>query len=261
MVVAPAHNTFYLEAINTFRRILPHIPHIGVFETAFHQSIPRENVIYPVPYEWYEEYGVRKYGYHGASHEYVTSILDHELGNEYKAVSCHLGGSGSISAIINGKCYDTSFGMSLQCGIPQSNRCGDIDPYLIFFMHKYAGMTYEDIENSLTREAGLLGISGVSNDLRDVIDAATHGNERAKLAFDIYAKEVTGYVGRYAAIMGGLDAVAFAGGIGENCSELREYVMSHIGFIGSVREFVISTDEELIVARKSYELLIKTAAF
>ena len=255
-VGAPAHNTFYLEAINTFKRVMPEIPQIGVFETAFHQTIPRENYIYPVPYEWYEKNGLRKYGYHGASHEYVTSILTLELGESYKAISCHLGGSGSISAIIDGKCYDTSFGMSLQCGIPQSNRCGNIDPYLIFFMHKYAGMTYEDIEKALARESGLLGISGVSNDLRDVIAAAEQGNERAQLAFNIYAKEVTGYIGRYAAMMGGLDAVAFAGGIGENCRELREYVMSHLAFIGNVRELIVPTDEELVVARKSYKMLI-----
>lgn len=255
MVVAPAHNTFYLKAIRTFQKIMPEVPLVGVFETAFHQTIPEENFLYPLPYEWYEQYGIRKFGYHGASHSYVASQLTKELGPHYKAVSCHLGGSGSLSAIVDGKCFDTSFGMSLQCGIPQSNRCGDFDPYLIYFLHDYAGLSYEEIETKLEKGSGLLGISGVSNDVRDILAAAAEGNRRAKLSFDIYVKEVTGYIGRFAAMMGGLDAVAFTGGIGEKCPELRDHVMEKLSFIPGVKTFVIPANEEIVVARETYRKL------
>jgi len=256
MVVAPAHNTFYLKSIRVFQKLMPDIPLVGVFETAFHQTIPEKNYIYPLPYEWYEKYGARKYGYHGASHGYVASRLTEELGEHYKAVSCHLGGSSSISAIVDGKCFDTSFGMSLQCGVPQSNRCGDFDPYLIMYMHEYAGMDYEDVTKALQTNSGLLGISGISNDLRDIMEAAEAGNKRAELAVEIYIKEVTGYIGRYAAEMGGLDAVAFTGGIGENSEYIRSEVMRNLEFIKNLKTFVIPANEELGVARQTYKALI-----
>lgn len=257
MVVAPAHNTFYLKAIRTFQKVMPEVPLIGVFETAFHQTIPEVNYLYPIPYEWYEKYGTRKYGYHGASHSYVASMLTKELGASYKAVSCHLGGSGSLSAVVDGKCFDTSFGMSLQCGIPQNNRCGDFDPYLIFFIHEYAGLSYEEIEETLTKKSGLLGVSGVSNDVRDILEAAAGGNARAKLSFDMYVKEVTGYIGRFAAEMGGLDAVAFTGGIGEKCPELRDSIKKSLSFIPNVKYFIIPANEEVVVARETYKKLDK----
>ena len=253
MVVAPAHNTFYLKSIRVFQKLMPDVPLVGVFETAFHQTIPEENYIYPVPYEWHEKYGVRKFGYHGASHGYVASRLTEELGEHYKAVSCHLGGSSSISAIVDGKCFDTSFGMSLQCGVPQSNRCGDLDPYITVYMHDYAGLEYDEIVETLQKRSGLLGISGVSNDLRDIIEAAESGNKRAKLAFDIYCREVTGYIGRYAAMMGGIDAVAFTGGIGENSELLRKRVLDKLSFLGNLKTFVIPANEELGVARETYK--------
>ena len=256
MVVAPAHNTFYLKSIRVFQKLMPTTPLVGVFETAFHRTIPEVNYIYPVPYEWHEKYGVRKFGYHGASHGYVASKLTEELGEHYKAVSCHLGGSSSISAIVDGKCFDTSFGMSLQCGVPQSNRCGDVDPYVSVFMHDYAGLEYEDIEETLQKKSGLLGISGVSNDLRDIIEAAENGNDRAKLAFDIYCKEVTGYIGRFAALMGGIDAIAFTGGIGENSELLRSRVLERLAFLGDLKILVIPANEELGVARETYNAVL-----
>lgn len=256
MVVAPAHNTFYLKSIRVFKKLMPDTPLVGVFETAFHQTIPEVNYIYPVPYEWHEKYGVRKFGYHGASHGYVASYLTKELGPKYKAVSCHLGGSSSLSAIVDGKCFDTSFGMSLQCGVPQSNRSGDFDPYIIPFMHDYAGMELTDVIEALEKRSGLLGISGVSNDLRDIIDAAKDGNKRAQLAFDIYCKEVTGYIGRFAALMGGIDAVAFTGGIGENSTEVRERVLKNLQFLGDLKVFVIPANEELGVARATYNKIM-----
>jgi len=253
MVVAPAHNTFYLKSIRTFQKLMPEVPLVGVFETAFHRTIPEVNYIYPLPYEWYEKYGARKYGYHGASHGYVASRLTEELGEHYKAVSCHLGGSSSLSAVVDGKCFDTSFGMSLQCGVPQGNRCGDFDPYLIMFMHDYAGLDYEEIVTQLQKKSGLLGISGVGNDLRDILEAAESGNKRAQLAVDIYVKEVTGYIGRYAAEMGGLDAVAFTGGIGENSEYVRSRVLKNLEFIPGLKHFVIPANEELGVARETYK--------
>lgn len=255
MVVAPAHNTFYLKSIRTFQKVMPEVPLVGVFETAFHQTIPEENYIYPLPYEWYEKYGARKYGFHGASHGFVASCLTKELGPRYRAVSCHLGGSSSLSAIVDGKCFDTSFGMGLQCGVPQGDRCGDFDPYLIMYMHEYAGMDYDGIVKALQTKSGLLGISGVGKDLRDILEAAEGGNHRAQLALRIYIKEVTGYIGRYAAEMGGLDAVAFTGGIGENSEYIRENVLKNLRFIGDFKVFVIPANEELGVARETYGAL------
>lgn len=255
MVVAPAHNRFYLKAIRTFQKIMPEVPLVGVFETAFHQTIPAENYLYPLPHEWYRDYGIRRFGYHGASHGYVAETLTEKLGASYKAVSCHLGGSSSITAIVDGKSFDTSFGMSLQCGVPQSNRCGDFDPYLIFFLHKQAGLSYEEIEETLTKRSGLLGVSGVSNDLRDIEAAAKEGNERARIAIDMYVKEVAGYIGRYAALMGGLDAVAFTGGIGEKSEMVREGVLKKLEFISGLKVFVIPANEELGVARKTWRAM------
>lgn len=255
MVVAPAHNTFYLKAIRTFQKVMPEVPLVGVFETAFHQTIPEVNYLYPLPYEWYEKYGIRKFGYHGASHGYVAECLTKELGKQYKAVSCHLGGSSSITAIVDGKSFDTSFGMSLQCGVPQGGRCGDIDPFLVFFMHEQAGMSYEEIERALGSNSGLLGVSGISNDLRDIEKAAREGNRRAELAIEMYIREVAGYIGRYAALMGGLDAVAFTGGIGEKSKRVRQGVLERLAFLPELQVFVIPANEELGVARKTYACL------
>jgi acetate kinase len=270
MVVAPAHNTFYLQAIRTFQKIMPKTPMVGVFETAFHQTMPKEAYIYSTPYEWYEKYGLRRYGYHGASHSYVADCLTGRLGEKYRAVSCHLGGSGSLTAIEDGQSVDTSFGFSLQAGLPQMSRAGDIDPYFIFYLMKAEGMSMEEVEQGLRKKGGILGISGVSGDLRDVEEAAEK-NERAQLAIDIYCREIVRYIGGYTAIMGGLDAIAFTGGIGENSKTVREKVLSHFAFLGlerstddaacgeisqlttdtsPLRVFVIPANEELGIARK-----------
>ncbi len=270
LVVAPAHNTFYLQAIRTFQKIMPATPMVGVFETAYHQTMPKEAYLYSTPYEWYEKYGLRRYGYHGASHSYVADCLTGRLGRAYKAVSCHLGGSGSLTAIENGKSVDTSFGFSLQVGLPQMSRAGDIDPYFIFYLMKEEGFTIDQVEQDLQKRSGILGISGVSNDLRDVEKAAPQ-NERAQLAIDIYCREIVRYIGGYAAIMGGLDAIAFTGGIGENSATVRGKVLSHFGYLGlrlagreasrgevstltaedsPLKVFVIPANEELGIARQ-----------
>lgn len=270
LIVAPQHNKFYLEAIRVFEKLLPDTPRIGVFETAFHQTMPPEAYLYPVPYEWYEKYGIRRLGYHGASHAYVAGKLNEIFPDgKYKAVSCHLGGSGSITAIVDGKSQGNSFGFSAQSGLPQTSRSGDIDPYILFYLVQSGLMTLEEAEADLQKRSGLLGISGVSNDLRDLEEAAPN-NARAQLAIDIYCREIVRYIGGYTAIMGGLDCIAFTGGIGENSKLVRDKVLSHFSFLGleaaaepttifqmqrltteqsKIHAYVIAANEELGIAR------------
>lgn len=280
--VAPAHNTAYLEAIGCFRKMLPAVPFVGVFETAFHQTIPHSRKLYSVPYEWYEKYSVQKLGYHGASHSYASSVLEKMYGTTGKAVTCHLGGSGSLCAVQNGKSVDTSFGMSLQIGVPQSNRVGDYDPYITRYLEAQ-GLAEDEIFEMLTKKSGLLGVSGVGKDLRYIQEAADKGNERAKLAIDMFVDSILRYIGGYAAEMGGLDNIVFTGGIGENSSVIREKVCERLVFMGvsfdeeanrcvgpdhsvndlgvncitkpdsRVRVLVVPADEEIIVCRKTYE--------
>ena len=277
MPVAPAHNKAYLEAIGCFREMLPDIPFIGVFETGFHRTIPKHRYLYSVPYEWFEEYGVRKFGYHGASFGYAASVLEKLYGGTGKAVICHLGGSGSVCAVENGRSVDTSFGMSLQTGLPQNNRSGDLDPYVIRYLESQ-GMSENAIFRELTSGSGLKGMSGVSNDLRYILDAAKEGNERAQCAVDHFTDAVLRYIGGYAAEMGGLDNLVFTGGIGENASLIRKNVCARLRFLGlfldeernravrggrepsvitlddsRVRALVVPADEEIMVARKTYE--------
>lgn len=274
LTVAPAHNRHYIEAINTFKKLLPDMPAVGAFETAFHSTMEPEAYIYPVPYEWYEKYGIRRFGYHGASHSYVGDNLTELLGSKYKAVSCHLGGSCSLCAITDGKSVDTSFGMSLQAGLPQSNRSGDFDPFIIDYLIENEGMSKEEIFASLRKKGGLLGISGISGDYRDIENAADK-DPRAKLARDIFTRELVRYISGYAGIMGGIDAIAFTGGIGENSAYVRNFVMNKLAFLGikpledqplngirkitdaasKVSVFVIPANEELGIARKTYKTL------
>lgn len=284
--VAPAHNTAYLEAVGCFREMLPGVKFIGVFETAFHQTIPAVRKIYSLPYEWYEQYGIQKLGYHGASHSYSASVLAELFGGKGKAVTCHLGGSGSLCAIEDGKSVDTSFGMSLQIGLPQSNRVGDLDPYVIRYLEAQ-GLSEDEIFDAMTRRSGLLGVSGVGKDLRYIMDAAAQGNVRAQLAVDMFVESILHYIGAYAAKMGGLDNLVFTGGIGENSEYVRAQVCRRLAFLGldfdedanthvdrahavgskgvnvistpgsRVRALVIPADEEIIVSRKTMEYLTR----
>ncbi len=276
--VAPAHNPPYLEAISLFRDLLPGIPLIGSFETGFHATIPEKAALYSIPYDISQKYSIRKYGFHGASHEYMANFAEKCLKNaNSKIISCHLGGSGSICAIQNGKSIDTSFGISLQCGIPQNNRAGDIDPYIIFHLLN-KGYSVEQLDKMLQKESGLLGISGISNDLRDLQDAAEKGNQRAQLAIDIYCYSIRKYIGSYLAVLNGCDAIVFGGGIGEKSSLIRKMVLSdmenlsieldetkninakpgdEISKEGSkTRIFIVETDEERIVAEKAAAYLL-----
>lgn len=276
--IAPVHNSCYLEAIRQFQKILPNTQLIGAFETAFHVAIPKERRLYGIPYAWYEEYGIQRFGYHGASHGYVAEEIGLKYGPGQRVISCHLGGSGSICAILDGKSIDNSFGFSLQTGVLHANRVGDMDAYIVPFLMTQ-GLTMEDILAGLEQNGGLKGISGVSNDLRHLKEAADKGAERSQLAIAMFVDGIVRYIGSYYVFLGGLDHLVFTGGIGENDARLRAGVCEKISCLGitldeeinnrtsrygeprnvissadsSVKVHVIPADEELIVARKAYE--------
>ena len=280
--VAPSHNPPYIAAIRQFQEALPATPMIGSFETGFHATMPPKAFLYSVPISLYKEHAIRRYGFHGASHEYVSTRTAELMGKaDFKLISCHLGGSGSLCAIVNGKSVDTNLGFSLQCGIMHNNRCGDIDPYIPIYLMKDFGYSLEQIEKMLNKESGLLGMSNVSNDLRDVELAAEQGNEDAKNAVDSYCYQIQKQIGAYAAAMGGVDAISFAGGIGENSALVRRRVLEGLSFMGvsldlaknetakpdceltgagsRVRIFAIATNEEIVVARKAKDYLLSRA--
>ena len=272
--VAPAHNGPYLEAIGVFEKLLPDVPRVGVFETAFHRTIPIERRIFPVPYEWYEKYGCMRMGYHGASHGYIAQ----KLKGHRRVISCHLGGSGSICAILDGRSVDNSFGFSLQMGIPHASRTGDVDVYLVPYLLEQ-GMTLGEIYEGMGKNGGLKGISGTSGDIRDIDAAIRAGSARAKLALDVYANSILRYIGAYTMELGGLDALAFTGGVGENYAPLRRMVMEGMRHMGvavdaqsneaqsgerlvsapgsAIAVYVIPADEESMVVDETYALCMQ----
>jgi len=226
--VAPAHNPPYIEAIKKFKEILPGRLLVGVFETAFHTTIPLERKMYAIPYEWYEKFGIQRLGFHGASHGFISRQVKARAGKKFKLISCHLGGSSSLCAIEDGKSMDTSFGFSLQTGIPHANRAGDMDAYIIPYLLDQ-GLSMDEILKGIDKNGGLLGISGVSNDLRDIEDAAKAGNKRAELAIDVFCESIVKYIGSFYAVLGGgLDYLTFTGGIGENSSIVRQKVCARL---------------------------------
>jgi acetate kinase len=278
--VAPSHNPPYIAAIKQFQQALPNTPMIGSFETGFHADMPPKAYLYSVPIALHKEHAIRRYGFHGASHEYVSTRTAEFTGrSDFKLISCHLGGSGSLCAVVNGKSIDTTLGLSLQCGIMHNNRCGDIDPYIPIYLMKDFGYTLEQIETMLNKHSGLLGMSGVSNDLRDVEAAAEAGNEDAKNAVESYCYQIQKQIGSYAAAMGGVNAISFAGGIGENSALVRRKVLEGLEFMGvsldlslnetakpdceltgkssRTRIFAIATNEEIVVARKAKAYLVE----
>ncbi len=273
--VAPAHNGPYLEAIGHFRRLLPDAVLVGAFETAFHTTIPLERRLYAVPYEWYEKYGFQRMGYHGASHSYVADTVAALYGGTGRLISCHLGGSGSLCAVLDGKSVDSSFGFSLQTGLCHANRCGDLDPYLFPFL-EHRGLTEEQVLEGLAKKGGLLGLSGIGNDMRELW-AAWDTEPRARLAVEHFANGVVKYIGAFYAELGGLDNLVFTGGIGEHDARFRRLVLSQIRHLGleiadeptplgngielltapasPARALAIPANEELGVARKTYAAL------
>lgn len=274
LALAPVHNSAYLSAIQTVQAALPQARHVGVFETAFHRGIPLERRLYGVPYEWYEKYGIQRLGYHGASHGYIADVLNAEKA-EYAAISCHLGGSASICAILNGRSVDTSFGMSLETGLIHANRVGDMDPTMIHFL-KQEGLSEREILEGCQKKGGLLGISGVSNDLRYIEEAADSGNERARLAIDVFVTGIVHYIGAFYLDLGRLDDLVFTAGIGEHSARIRRMVCDKLAPIGveldaaknencpgegiisaddsAVCVRVIASNEELGIARRTYEM-------
>jgi len=276
--VAPAHNPPYIAAMKAFRQKLPEVPQVAAFETAFHQTIPLARQVYAIPHEWTEDLGIRRYGFHGASHRYIATRVAELLGPEKskRIISCHLGGSCSICAIENGKSVANSFGMTAQSGVPHNNRVGDFDTFALLKLLKQ-GLNLEEIFQRLGKGGGMLGLSGVSPDMRDIEKAAEKGDARAKLAIDAFVESIRHFVGSYLVVLGGCDVLVFTGGIGENGVSIREAVCRNLDFAGirldSQRNqmrgseikisansspcqiWIVPTNEELIVARQTVEAL------
>lgn len=230
--LAPAHNPIYLNAMKDIRKRFPGLTQVARFETSFHSTIPEKRVTYGVPYAWKEELGIRRYGFHGSSHQYISQRIAQLQPGARRIINCHLGGSSSICAILDGKSIATSMGATLQSGLFNNNRVGDFEPFCIKPIMDHYGYTLEQTLEILSKQSGLLGLSGVSNDLRLVMDAAEQGNPQAQLAFDTLCDNILGYIGMYAAYLGGLDALVFTGGIGTNSAALREAVCKNLGYLG-----------------------------
>jgi len=275
---APAHNPPYIRAMRLLSEKLPQIPLVAAFETDFHRTIPERNRLYAVPLAWADQALVRRWGYHGASHRYIaTRIAELLKRNDLRVISCHLGGSSSLCAIRNGESVANSFGTSAQSGIPHNNRSGDVDPFVLPLVMKLTGKSLDEVLAMLASQCGLLGLSGVSGDVRDLTEAAEQGNERAKLALEVFASSVRHYLGAYLVELGGADAIVFTGGIGENQPSFRAMVLANLEELGilldpkvnektrvespihgrrsRVQIWVVPTNEELIVARLAKKLL------
>lgn len=275
--LAPLHNPANLVGVRAFKEVIPSAVAVGVFDTAFHQTMEEENFLYPVPYEWYKEYGVRKYGFHGTSHKYVSEKMASILGKEEtKIITCHIGNGGSLAAVKNGKCIDTSMGFTPNAGIIMGSRSGDIDASLIPFVMKKTGMNISEIDNALNKKSGLLGISGVSSDSRDIEDGIKSRNDRCKLAQEMYVNKIVKYIAEYYVELGGADAIVFTAGVGENSITTRKQIIDKLACLGikldeqrnnvraevalistddsSVKVYVIPTDEEVMIARDTYKL-------
>ena len=273
--LAPLHNPANIMGIKAFRKLLPNIPHVAVFDTSFHQTMPEESYLYSLPYNFYKDFGIRKYGFHGTSHKYVSEraaeLLDRPI-DQLRIISCHIGNGASIAAIDGGKSVDTSMGFTPLAGVTMGTRSGNLDPALIPFIMEKTGKNAEEVLNILNKESGLLGISGSSSDLRDIQQDANEGNERAKLALDVFASRIHKYMGSYATRMHGLDAIVFTAGVGENSDTVRAKVLEGLEFMGvywdprlntglhgeeafinyphsPVKVIVIPTDEEVVIAR------------
>lgn len=264
------------------QELMPGKANVAVFDTAFHQTMPAEAYMYALPYEDYTELKVRKYGFHGTSHKFVSGVAQELLGNpaESKIIVCHLGNGGSISAVKNGKCIDTSMGLTPLQGIMMGTRCGDIDPAAVLFIKNKRGLSDKEMDARLNKQSGILGVFGKSSDCRDMEIGAVEGDARALLAEEMFAYKIRGYVGNYAAQMGGVDAICFTGGIGENSGKVRAMVLKGLEFLGvdldeelnskrqkgnvvlskpesKVTVFKIPTNEELVIARDTYEIVNK----
>ena len=279
--LAPLHNRPNIIGIEACKALMPNTPMAVVFDTAFHGTMPKEAYSYALPYELYKEHGIRKYGFHGTSHKYVSGKVAEVLGKDIKdlkIVTCHLGNGVSLTAVKNGKSIDTTMGFTPLAGMPMGTRSGDIDPAIVIYLIKELGYSVDEVNEILNKKSGILGISGLSSDFRDVRDAAyKKGDERSLLAIDIYTYKIRTQIGAYAAAMGGLDVIVFTAGIGENADMIREGCLKNLEFLGvyldkeknkqngeiaeiskddsKVKVFVIPTNEELMIAKETMELL------
>lgn len=278
--LAPLHNPPNLVGIQACQELLPNVPMVAVFDTAFHQTMPPSSYIYALPYEYYTEYGVRRYGFHGTSHKYVSQRAAELLGKniaDLKIITCHLGNGASVAAVENGKVVDTSMGFTPLEGLIMGTRSGDMDPAIVTFLMGKLNANVAQVNDIINKKSGVLGISGVSSDFRDIEKAAEQGNDRAKLALDTYYKRVKKYIGAYMAEMGGVDAIVFTAGLGENSIEARKEICSNLEGLGieiddernnvrgkdtlvstdrsRVAVFCIPTNEELVIARDTKELV------
>jgi acetate kinase len=278
--LAPVHNDVYLQAIKVLSSLLPDTPMAGLFETSFHSQIPPEAYLYGVPYAWYEKYGLRKYGFHGASHRYISQAAISAFlpdKQETRLISCHLGGSSSVCAVKNGISLDTSMGMSPQSGLINAKRTGDLDPYGLLYIMEEEGLSISETREVLGSQSGVLGISGVSGDFRDIEEEMAKGNKRAELAFKAFAYSVKRYIGEYLAVLNGADIIVFTGGLGQKSAAVRQAILSGMDNLGivldpqandattgqglistddsAVKLAVMPTNEELIVAREIVSLL------
>ena len=274
--LGPLHNPANLMGIRACQAIMPGVPMVAVFDTAFHQTMPKEAYLYALPYEAYTENMIRRYGFHGTSHLYVSERAAAMLGKpkeEVKVITCHLGNGSSIAAVKNGKCVDTSMGLTPLEGLPMGTRCGDMDPAIVTFLMEQKNLDIKGVNAYINKKSGMLGVSGVSSDFRDLGEAAAAGNERAKVALDMFCYKVKKYIGSYAAAMNGVDAIVFTAGVGENDRGVREKILTGMDYLGvkvdfdynrtaprgeeieisaaesKVKVFVIPTDEEMVIAR------------
>lgn len=281
--VAPLHNPANITGIEAILDLLPEVPQVGVFDTAFHQTMPAKAYMYALPYEDYEKYGIRRYGFHGTSHRYVSRRACEFLGLDYdkqRIITCHIGNGGSITAVDGGRSVDTSMGLTPVEGLMMGTRVGDVDPGALTFLMTKHGLSASKLQTIINKESGVLGVSGLSNDMREIEAAVKAGDPRAILALDMYEQRIIKYVGAYAAEMGGLDIIVFTGGVGENQTGVRENVCKPLAFMGvevdkavndgvrgeeavistavsRVKVCVIPTDEELMIARDTEDIVSK----
>ena len=276
--LAPLHNPAHIVGIKAFKEVLPNVPMVAVFDTAYHQTIKEENFLYPVPYEWYEKHNVRKYGAHGTSHRFVNLEISRQLGrDDLKVISCHIGNGSSITAIDKGVVIDTSMGFTPLAGVMMGSRSGDIDVSLIPYVMKKENKTIDEIISDLNKKSGLLGVSGISSDSRDVENAANEGHERSILAQNIYAQKIANYIAMYNNMLGGADVITMTAGLGERAIEMREMIIERIASLGVVIDkeannvraeyrlitkpeskipvYIVPTNEELMIAEDTFELV------
>ena len=278
--LAPLHNPAAIMGIRAAEKLMQNKPMVAVFDTAFHQTMPKEHYIYPIPYKYYEEYGVRKYGFHGTSHQYVSNRVAELEGKpieDLRIISCHLGQGGSICAVQGGKSVETSMGLTPLAGIPMGTRSGDIDPSVVTFIMKKEGLTPDEMERILNKESGILALSGVTQDCRDMEAAAAEGNERAELAIKIHNYLIAAQIAKCAVAMNGFDVMLFTAGIGENQKNIRKGICENLEFLGvkiddernnvrgeerlissddsKMKVYIIPTDEELMIAKQTVELI------